>query len=94
MGAALANGIAAVLDMVLNMVQLLVIASVIIGWVGADLNNPIVRIIQNTTEPIYRPFRKISQKLPGPLDWAPVIVLMLIVFLHASVIRYLRSLAH
>jgi len=88
----LADGIAHVLEIVLNMVQLLVIASFIISWVGADPNNQIVVMITNLTEPMYRPIRRFTRKLPGPLDWSPMIVLLITIFLMYGVIPYIRML--
>jgi YggT family protein len=88
----LANGIAAVLEIVLNMIQLLVIASIIVSWVGADQNNQFVRIIQSMTEPLFRPLRKFTKALPGPIDWAPMILLLLIVFIQVGVIPYIRMM--
>ena len=88
----LADGIAHVLEIVLNMVQLLVIASFIISWVGADPNNQIVVMITNLTEPMYRPIRRFTSKLPGPLDWSPMIVLLITIFLMYGVIPYIRML--
>ena len=88
----IADGIARVVEIVLNMVQLLVIASVLIGWVGADPNNQIVMMIHNLTEPLYRPFRRLTRALPGPLDWAPLLVLLAITFLQYGVVPYIRLL--
>lgn len=88
----LADGIAKVLELVLNMIQLLIIASVIISWVNADPNNSLVRAIQSMTEPMFRPFRRLTRNVPGPFDFAPLIVLLLTVFLLNGVIPYIRML--
>lgn len=74
-------GLKVVFNLVLNMVQYLVIGSVLISWLNADPNHPVVRLIHQTTEPMFRPLRKVTSKIPGPLDWAPMAVLMVIVFL-------------
>lgn len=87
-----ANGIAAVIEIILNMVQLLVIASIIMSWVSADPNNQFVRMIHAMTEPLYRPLRKMTKGLPGPIDWAPMILLLIIVFIQVGVLPYIRML--
>jgi len=92
MFAPLAEGIARVLEIILNMVQLLVIASVLVSWVGADPSNQIVSVVRNITEPLYRPFRRLTRNLPGPIDWAPMIVLLLVVFCQYGVIPYIHML--
>lgn len=93
MSAAMANGLAFVVDLILNMIQLMVIASIAVSWVGGDPRNPLVQIIRNTTEPLYRPFRKLTSAIPGPFDWAPFILILIVVFLQKSVGFYLHRLA-
>ena len=93
MSGALISGLSAVLEILLNMAQLLVISSVIISWVNADPSNQIVQMIQNLSEPMFRPFRKLTANLPGPIDWAPLCVLLIIVFLQRGLIPYLKILA-
>ena len=88
----LADGIAKVIELILNFVQLLIIASVIISYVGADPNNQIVRMIQGMTEPMFRPIRRLTRNLPGPFDWAPMLLLLFIVFLMVGVVPYIRML--
>lgn len=71
-----------VINLVLDLVQLLVIFSVIISWISADPNNPLVNMVTTLTEPLYRPIRKfITSKIPGPIDFAPFILILLIIFL-------------
>ena len=89
----LADGIATVLAYILNAVQILIIASVLIGWLGADPNNNIVQMITRLTEPLYRPIRRMTRNLPqGPLDWAPTILFLIVVFLQVAMIPYIRML--
>lgn len=89
MDLAIVNGLFAVAGFLLNFVQILVLASIIVSWVG-DSSNAIVQMIHSVTEPIYKPFRKLTRNLPGPLDWAPFIVIMLIIFAEA-VLNSLRK---
>lgn len=78
MPASLIMAISFVIELALNMAQVIVIASVIISWVGADPYNPLVQTIQKLTEPMFRPFRGISEKMNLPIDLSPMIVLLLI----------------
>lgn len=88
----LAHGVVYVLDLILNMIEVLVIASVLISWVGADPSNQLVTIVRNLTEPLYRPFRRLTRNLPGPIDWAPMIVILLLVFIKVGVLPYIMML--
>lgn len=87
----IANGLANVLGFLIQIIQLLVFASIIVSWVG-DRNNQIVQMIHSITEPMYRPFRKLTQNIPGPFDWAPLIVIMILIFLQSSLVPWLQSL--
>lgn len=78
--------------MVLQVLFYIVIASALISWVSPDPNNPIVRFIYGITEPIYRPMRQFTGKIPGPLDWAPLILLLFIQFLLILLKQYLGPL--
>lgn len=90
MAGALIDGLAEVIRMFLQLIQLLVLASVIVSWVG-DKSNAIVQMIYNITEPIYRPIRKLTSRIPGPFDWAPLFVLMLIILIQRVMEAMLRS---
>ncbi len=92
MGGALLDGLAAVVNMFAQMIQLLVIASVIVSWVG-DRSNPIVQMIYNITEPIYRPLRRLTSRIPGPFDWAPMVVLALVILVQKVMEAMLRGYA-
>jgi|LauGreDrversion4_2_1035121.scaffolds.fasta_scaffold01745_10 YggT family protein len=87
----IADAIARILDVILNLVQVLVIASVIISWVGGDPGNQLVVTVRNLTEPMFKPLRRLTRNLlPGPIDWAPMIVLLIIMFIQYGIIPYLR----
>ena len=81
-----------IIELALNMIQLMVIASVIISWVGADPYNAIVQLIRNITEPMYRPFRKLTQRFSGPIDLAPLIVLLIIATIQKGFLPYLKMM--
>jgi YggT family protein len=90
MPSALVGMISFIIELILNMAQVVVIASVIISWVGADPYNPIVQLIRNLTEPLYRPFRKLTQNFSGPIDLAPLIVLLIITTIQRGILPYLK----
>jgi YggT family protein len=80
------------IELILNLAQVIVLASVIISWVGADPYNPIVQLIRNMTEPLYRPFRKMTQGFSGPIDLAPLIVLLLIATIQKGLLPYIKMM--
>lgn len=92
MDAAVINGIAAVISYILDFVQILVFISILVSFVG-DSSNTIVQMIYSITEPIYRPIRKFTAKIPGPFDWAPFVVILIIIFLQKSLVAWLHGYA-
>lgn len=75
--------IAKVIDIVVGLYTLLIAGAVILSWIRPDPTNPIVRFIHLATEPV---FSKLRRHLPSFLsrsgiDWTPMIVIILLVFL-------------
>ncbi|MDY6905094.1 MAG: YggT family protein [Thermodesulfobacteriota bacterium] len=86
--------LARVMDIVLTIYMWIIIAQAILSWVSPDPYNPIVRAINNLTQPV---LYRIREKIPtvfGGLDFSPIIVLLAIVFLRAFVVNSLFMLAH
>ena len=84
---------AKIIDFVLLFFMLVVIFRAILSWVNPDPYNAIVRFIHNVTEPVLYPIRA---KLPmnyGGIDFSPVIVFLVIIFLRTFVVNSLMRLA-
>lgn len=58
----------------------LIIASVILSWIGQRAHHPIVPLVYQLTEPVLRPFRKFIPPIAG-LDLSPLFALIAIRFL-------------
>lgn len=58
----------------------LIIASVIMSWVGQGLRHPFVPLLYQLTEPVLRPFRRIIPPIAG-IDLSPLFALISIRFL-------------
>ncbi|NOX32747.1 MAG: YggT family protein [Deltaproteobacteria bacterium] len=87
------EAIAVVLDYALTFYMWIVVAGAVLSWVSPDPYNPIVRFINNVTEPVFYQIRK---RLPvnfGGLDISPIIVILAIIFLQTFVVNSLRGLA-
>jgi YggT family protein len=67
--------------------MIVVIARAVLSWVSPDPYNPIVRFIHNVTEPVlYRIRTKIPVVYAG-IDFSPILVFALIIFLRASLVK-------
>lgn len=85
--------IGTVLNLALNAYLWIVIAGAILSWVSPDPYNPIVRFINNLTEPVFYQIRK---RLPvnfGGIDISPIVVILAIYFIQAFVVKSLLELA-
>lgn len=58
----------------------LIIAAVILSWVGARLQHPVVPLVYQLTEPVLKPFRKFIPPIAG-IDLSPLFALIAIRFL-------------
>ena len=85
--------IAKVLDVVMNIFLFIVIARAVLSWVSPDPFNPIVRFINNVTEPILYPIRT---RLPvhfGGIDLSPIVVFLGIIFIRTFVVNTLMQMS-
>ncbi len=85
--------LAKVIDTVLFLYMWIIIIRAVLSWVSPDPYNPIVRFINNITEPV---LYQIRRRLPvsfGGIDLSPVIVILAIVFLQSFVVRSLLHFA-
>lgn len=88
------EAVARILDIALTVYMWIVIISALISWVNPDPYNPIVRFLRNTTEPVYRKIRKYIPTNFSGIDIAPLIVILIIVFLQIFLVNSLLGLAY
>ena len=71
----------------------IIIARVVISWIGADRYHPIVTFVHRVTEPVLRPIR---ERLPITMgfDFSPMVVVLAILFLERFLVSSLRDLAY
>ena len=86
--------IANVLNLVLWLYMWVIIARAVLSWVSPDPYNPIVRFINNVTEPV---LYRVRSKVPlsfGGIDFSPIIVILIIYFLQSFVVKSLLRFSH
>lgn len=66
--------------LLLTMYLVLILAEVILSWVGGGLRHPIIPLIYQLTRPVLEPIRKVLPSLGG-LDLSPLVALIAIQFL-------------
>lgn len=83
-------GIAAVIDVVLNLYMWIIIGSAVISWVNPDPMNPIVRFLRGATEPVLYEIRKRLPVSFGGIDFSPFVIILGIIFLQSFLVDSLR----
>ena len=85
----------ALLDVVLMLLQILwwlVIIAALISWVSPDPRNPIVRFLYATTEPLFRPFRRLlPPSRTSGIDISPLFVIAIIYVVRSILIHLWTS---
>jgi len=86
--------IAKILDLVLLCFMWIVVARAILSWVNPDPFNPIVRFIHNITEPVLYRIRIFLPASFGGIDFSPIIVFLVVIFLRTFVVSSLFRLSN
>jgi YggT family protein len=89
----LIQGLAVVIDYLLWAYMWIVIARAILSWVNPDPYNPIVRFLYNATEPVLGRIRRALPLYGAGIDFSPIIVFVVILFLQQFLVRSLYDLA-
>lgn len=86
-------GLAKVLNIALTVYMWIIIARAVLSWVNPDPFNPIVRIINQITEPVLYRIRRYFPAVFGGIDFSPIIVLLAVIFLKEFLVQSLVELA-
>jgi YggT family protein len=84
---------ATVIDIALVSFMFITIARAVLSWVSPDPYNPIVRFIHNVTEPVLYRIRKRLPMMYGGMDFSPIAVILIIIFLRLFVVESIKGLA-
>jgi YggT family protein len=85
--------LAKVIDIALVCFMFIIIARAVLSWVSPDPYNPIVRFIHNVTEPILYRIRRRVPMMYGGIDFSPIVVILIIIFLQKFLVASLVGLA-
>ena len=85
--------LATVIDIALVSFMFITIARAVLSWVSPDPYNPIVRFIHNVTEPVLYRIRRRVPMMFGGMDFSPIAVILIIIFLRIFVVDSLKGLA-
>ena len=89
----LLNAIAAILDIVLNGLMLILLVNALLSWVRPDPNNPIVQFLDRVSDLVCGPIRRLFPTTIGGMDFAPFIAMLALWFIRLFVVDSLRGIA-
>jgi YggT family protein len=89
----LLNAIAAILDIVLNGLLLIIFVNALLSWVRPDPNNPIVMFLDRVSDLVCSPIRRLFPTSLGGIDFAPFIAMLALWFIRLFVVDSLRGIA-
>ena len=74
----LLNAIAAILDIVIQGLLLVIFVNAILSWVRPDPSNPIVMFLDRVSDLICNPIRRLFPTTFGGIDFAPYIAMLVL----------------
>lgn len=85
--------LAKVLEILLTLYMWIIIFRAVISWVNPDPYNKIVIFLYRVTEPVLRPVRRLLPFRNVGIDFSPVIVILIIIFLQYFLVESIIQLA-
>ena len=85
--------LAGIVDFLLTAYMWVIIGRAVISWVNADPYNPIVRFLYEITEPVLGRIRRVIPVSMGSMDFSPVIVIIIILFLQSFLVPTMQQMA-
>ena len=85
--------LAQVLSILLTVLSWAILIRAVLSWVSPDPYNPIVQILNRTTEPFLEPLRRLMPTWQIGLDLSPLIAFLLIIFLQKFLVATLVDLS-
>lgn len=72
----LLTAIAAILEIVINGLLLVIFVNAVLSWVRPDPNNPIVMFLDRVSDLVCSPIRRLFPTVFGGIDFAPFIAML------------------
>nr|WP_317403777.1 YggT family protein [uncultured Helicobacter sp.] len=89
----LLNAVAMIVSMLINLYVWVIVIAALISWVRPDPYNPIVQVLNRLTQPLYARLRSIIPTAINGIDFAPLILAVLLKFIDLSLVQILANYA-
>ncbi|MDQ6673692.1 MAG: YggT family protein [Chloroflexota bacterium] len=67
------------LSLLLQILSIAILVRILLTWFPVDQSNPIIRLLNEVTEPVLAPFRRIIPRI-GMFDLSPIAAMLVIQF--------------
>ena len=84
---------AQILEIVLKLYMWIMIIRALLSWVNPDPYNPIVQFLNSITEPVLYRVRQLIPMSGVGIDFSPMIVILIIIFLQSFLVNSIGMLA-
>ncbi|HTR97825.1 MAG TPA: YggT family protein [Candidatus Acidoferrales bacterium] len=81
-----------VLNLLLNGLMLVILANAVLSWFPHDRGNPIVQLLERVSDFVCGPIRRLFPTVVSGLDLAPMIAMLLLIFLQRWLVPTLSGL--
>ncbi len=79
-------------DLLFTLLAFAIIGRALLSWVPMNPDNPAIRILDQITEPIVAPLRRVIPPIGGAIDITPIVALIVIQIVQAIVHNTLVNL--
>jgi YggT family protein len=78
------------LALLLQILLMAIFVRVLLTWLPIDQANPIVRVLNDVTEPVLAPFRRVIPRI-GMFDLSPIAAMLIIQFILQNLPQLFRA---
>ena len=89
--------LATVVTLVIQIYEILILIRVLLSWVNANPNrpafdHPVIRILNQVTDPVLQPIRRLIPPIGGAIDISPIVALILLDIVRRTLLNLLGGL--
>ncbi len=81
--------VATFIDLLFTVLSFAIIARALVSWIPIDRYHPIIRVLDQITEPVLAPLRRVIPPIGGMMDITPIVALLILQVLQSIFDRFL-----
>jgi len=89
----LLEALAAVINVVVNLLMLVIFVNALLSWVRPDPSNPIVQTLERISDLVCNPIRRLFPTILSGIDLAPFLAMLALWLVQMFLVNTLRDVA-